>query len=516
MAAILSMLLLALSSIASAQETLEARVQRELHELEQMLAKAKEVLATFDNREARGYFDKAELLRKEAETKYNQALLAAANSRAREILLKDALANIALAKGLLSRVFNVSLNLPVTRLRNTLGELMRRAEQSVLNSGNREAQRLVHEARKRFAEGERAYARMDYRKAVELLQLAIALVEKALNLVEGRKATPEATPETLISREKERYINLETRAREALEAQKNPAARVVLEQAQKQARAAETAFKRGELVMAQQLYRGAMRLSLRALDLALTNRKDQNLGQNEIALLQDLLQTAEQEIKGDADPRAALLIERARVLVREAEAAIARQQPVEAKWRVELARNFIEKAMRKTDRGAVTRDNIEQRYDEALQELARDIEEVRAREANKPEALQLVELATNAYKIAETLRRENTRAIRGFLLIRLAQHFLLRAETMLRETPATAAVSEVATREAMSQRLTQLETTAQEISAEGGDEACRAVRSQAMDLLKRAHAMLERGELRPASAIIEVVNDLLQDCRQRK
>jgi hypothetical protein len=502
----------------AAQEPIEGRVKSGLQELRDAIAKAREILTAFENREARDFLSKAEAAAKEAEAKYHRALTMTMNdSRLREALLKEALATIALGKTYVERALKLAFEIPLSRLRNRLAELMPRAEQIVLSQPNREAQRLVYRARKTQLDAERAAPR-DPRRASELYQVAIALVEKAINLVQGRKPAPDTAPETVLNRERERYEQLEKRTREAIEtptgaASKNTAAQLVFEQAQKQARTAQEAFHKGEAALAQQLYHGATRLLLRSIDLAMAGRKSQDFGRHEVALLQDLIQTAAQESKENAEPHAALFLERARALVRQAEAALDQQQMPEAKWRLELARNFVDKAMRKVDRGAVHAGNLAQRYDEALQELARDLDEVgaKAREANKPEATTLIEMATTAYKAAETAGRQN-RLVIGFQLIRMAQHLLLRAETMLRESPAPAGETPAPTREALLQRWAQIENRARDIATAGELDACQSLQTQALDLLQRSRAALERGQIRLAVAIMEVANDLIENC----
>jgi hypothetical protein len=423
---------------------------------------------------------------------------------------------------LAQRAIRLSLDRQLVLLRNSVEELFRRAEQIVIASGNRDAERLLREAQKQKLEADRAMAAQNYAKAVAAYNLAKSLAERALKFVEGARPTPEVTPETAITREKERFENIATRAREAVETSKNSAARTVFEQAQKQARAAEEAFRKGELVLAQQLYRGAARLLLRAIDLGMAGQKLQDYGRNEVALLQDLIQTAEQENKDSMTPREALLLERARTLAGEAEAAIERKQAQEAKWRIELARNLVDKVMRKAGRSVDTQENMARRYEEALQELARDIEEVRtkAREANQPEALQLVELAATAYRAAENAGQQSqpARPLRkfrlAFQLIRSAQYFLLRAETLLRESsPAT--VANAPTRAAVAQQLVQLENSIQTLRQapqQDDSESCQAVAMQAMEMSKRAQVTLERGETRVAIAIIEVAEDLIEQC----
>ncbi len=488
----------------------EIRVKNGLVELREAIIKAKEILARVDHRGAQDLLLKAEALAKEADAKYTRALTMNDN-RLRDLLLKEALANIALGKVYVEQAVKLALDFPLNRLRSTLQEMMRRAEQVVLNSNHSEAKRLVYQARKTQLEAERVATR-DPRRAVELYQIAIALAEKALTLAEGRKPS-DVNPG--INRERERYENLKKRAVEAIGASKNNAAQLVFEQAEKQARTAEDSFRKGETAVAQQLYNGATRLLLRAIDLALAGRKGQDYGRNEVMLLQDLIQTAEQEAGENPDPRAALFLERARALLREAEVAIERQQPLETKWRLELARNFIDKAMRKTDRGAMKAENLAQRYNEALLELARDLEELnaRSREANKPEATQLLELATNALKAAENAGRQN-RLVMGFQLIRMAQHLLLRAETMLREASADNAANFPA-RETVLQRFAQIENALQEMANIGDAASCETMRLQALEMLKRGREALERGQPRLALIIAEVANDMIENCKRQ-
>jgi len=488
----------------------ETRVKAGLQELKDAILKAREIVARVGHREARDLLSRAEALAKEAEAKYTRALTIN-DKELKKLLLNEALAKIALARTHVERAVNLALDFPLVRLRNTLQELMRRAEQVVLNSNHSEAKRLVFQARKTQLEAERAASR-NPRRAVELFQIAIALAEKAINLVEGRKPSDTNSG---INRERERYENLKKRAIEAIDASKNNAAQLVFEQAEKQARTAEDSFRKGEIAVAQQLYNGATRLLLRAIDLAMVGRKGQDYGRNEVMLLQELIQTAEQETRDNAGPRAALFLERARALLREAEVAIERQQPAGAKWRLELARNFVDKAMRKVDRSTAKAENLAQRYNDALLELARDIEEVsaRSREANKPEATQLLELATNALTAAENAGRQN-RLVMGFQLIRMAQHLLLRAETMLRDSSADNAANAPA-REAVLQRLTQVENALPEISNSGDAASCETVRTQALEMLKRSRAALERGQFRLALVIAEVANDMIENCARK-
>lgn len=520
-------LFLLATSPVLAQDQLEASVKKGLEEIVDAQMKLRTNLPACETREPLRLLLLIEASRKEAEAKYRRALNAN-NGQMREFWFNRALEDIRQAKSHVAqaetalRLLMEALLLKLNRQRNVFGELMRRAEQNVFGSKNRQAERLVNQAKKMQVEAERAALQRNICLATSGYEHANNSLREALKLVEGPLRTPEATLEVTINREKERYENLETRARDAIETSKNSSAALVFAQAQKQGRAAEEAWRKGEIALAQQLYRGATRLLLRAIDLALAGKNDQELGRNETALLQELIQAAEQEIQDNSDPRAALLLERARNLVREAEAAIERRQPQDVRWRLELARNFIDKAVRHANRSSENPANPGQRFNEALQELGRDIEEVRAkaREANKLEALQLVELAANAHQSAETAGRQSQtgrapQAWRGaFQMIRAAQYFLLRAETMLRDA-STPNTSNTPSRDAVAQRLNGLETNVQGILSNDtfkNQAKCEMTVKHGMELIKRSRAALERGEVRLALSISEVANDLIEQC----
>jgi hypothetical protein len=487
---------------ARAQDPVEANVRRELEKLDQLLATAREVVAAYDNREARAHLHEAETLRQAAESKIKRGAL---------IL---ALADIKQATFHAEQAIRLALAGPLTRLRNHWEELLRRAEVTVVGSGHREAERLLQRARRSQTDAEAAFRLHGYAKAVQLYQNAISFLEQALKLVEG----PRAVPVPNVEREKERFHNLKERAREAMDTSKNPAALRVYQQALKQGEAAEQAFRRGDVATAQQLLHGAIRLLLRAIDLALAGQKGPQAMRHEVALLQDLIQSAEQDTKESPDPRAAILLERSRLLVREAEMAIERQQAQEVRWRLELARNFIDRAIRRADRSGEGLPSFEQRCEEALRELAQDLAEVgaKARETDKAEALQFVELATRAQMAAENACRLGRQANRfrhyqfAFQFIRAAHYFLLRAETMLRES----ATANQPAREAVQQRLAQLDATLGEIRQDpsrADSELGEGLLQQVTELRERARAALERGHLNVASETIAVAFDLIRE-----
>jgi hypothetical protein len=482
-------------------------VRRELERLDRLLETARQVVSAFENREARELILRAEALRKEAETHLSPV-------RPRDEELLKALMLIRQAIDLTERAIKLGLEGPLTRLRNTVDDLMRRAEYAVIGSCNPEAERLLGEAKKNRAAAESVMNTQAPRRVFELYQISKTLTERALSLVEGRGSNVATT----VNRAKERFSHLDARAREAIETSKNPAALQVYQQAIKQARAAEEALQQCKLLIAQQLYFGATRLLLRAIDLALGGQNIPENARKEVALVQDLIEAADEETKDRADARSQVLLERARTLVREAEAAVEQKQYREVRWRIELARNFVDKAMRGRGQTSESTQSFEQRCDEMLQQLTQDIQEVgaKAREANQAEALQLVELATRAHQAAENACRQGqqTKKLRhyriAFQLIRTAHHFLLRAESLLRDTSAISTPA----REEVAQKLTQLDNALQEMSqaaTEGGSELDQLFVQRAVELRDRARAALASGQLHVAAETIAVAFELIRE-----
>jgi hypothetical protein len=205
-------------------------------------------LPACENREPLRLLLLTEASRIEADAKYKRAL-AASNREMREFWLNRALEDVRQAKTHIAqaesaiRLLTDALLLKLNRQRNTFGELMRRAEQTVLGSKNRQAERLINQAKTTQAEAERVALQRQSCRAINGYDRSINLLAEALKLVEGPSRTPETTLEVTINREKERYENLETRAREAIETGKNSSAALYLRKRKNRPRRIEACAK---------------------------------------------------------------------------------------------------------------------------------------------------------------------------------------------------------------------------------------------------------------------------------
>jgi len=496
---LISLLLIAsLAGAALAQSELGLR--GELERLKALLETAAEVVQTFGGEEARKLLAEAETQRQRAEQAFGERRWREANSRMIE------------ARRLAEAAMELALRVPIQRLRTQLDELMRRAESEVIGSGNREAERLVQEARKNQQLGERALLDRSVR-GVEQYRLAIALLERALRLVQG--STVASPPGERAERARQYLAELAQRAQEGLQQCRRPMARQVYEQGLKQSRLAEEAFRRGEYLRAEKFFNGATRLFLRVIDLcpAVAAAADGDRLRSELNKLRDALASAEGGIvTASSRPGAAVLLDQARKLSREAEEALDQQRFHQAGRFIESGRNLVALATRSgnvpaTDFVKQCEAEVAQLQDE-LETVATEIEA-----SSNDEARSMLELARRATATAERIcqRPQHTlRSVAAFrLMVRVAEKFLLQAETLLQNTTAAAP-----NQEALRQRLQELEATLNEVSRNlQGDESgfARILVDQGTELRRRAQTAYDAGQLHVAGETAALAFELLRE-----
>lgn len=473
---------------AQAQEP----IRLELARLDKLLAEASELLAAFPSSRASELLLKAKQLREQAATNIlgNRLLQARLDIRA--------------AMQFIEQAMKLALDAPVQRLKSQLEELMRQADSEVIGRGNREAEQLLQQAKKAQASALQALNAALFRRAVDYLRLAISLAQKSLELARGgqHNAGPDATES-----ERQQFENLAARAREAVETAQNAAARAIYDQAMKQARSAEASLRSGKPAMALQLYAGAVRLLLRAIDLAGAGTMNtSNRLESELSLLDDLITSAEKQLEGKSDPRAMMLINRARLLIAEARRSLDRKDEQEAEWRLTLARSFVSKAMRS---GVGVAGAFESRLEEELVQLGEDLKEIeqRARDQDNSDALEMVALARLAAGKAERAFA-NGRPRVSLQALLAAQRFLGYAEALLGKVG-----SPQLERSEVSQKLDRLDASVQEVSQSATaskNEVAMDLVNQAMEIRDRAREALNRGRLRVASESIDVAMEMLR------
>jgi len=477
---------------AQAQDPIRQQIIRELANLDRQISEATDVLAAFPNERANELLQKAKQLREQA------------NTNILNLRFLQARLDIRAATGFVEQALKLALDAPVQRLKSQLEELMRRADNEVIGSGNREAEQLLQQAKKAQASAEQAMSAGQIRRAVDFFRLAISLAQKAIDLVRGAQHN---TGPGAADNERQQFENLAARAREAIETTQNAAARAIYDQAIKQGRNAELSMRNGKPAMAMQLYSGAMRLLLRAIDLAGAGAINSATRlESEVSLLEDLIGSAEKQLEGKSDTRATKLISRARLVVAEARRALDQKNEQEAEWRLALARSFVSKAMRSGTGGAGA---FESRLEEELAQLNEDIKEIeqRAREQANNDALEMAAMARLASEKAERAFA-NGRPRVALQALLAAQRFLAFAETLLGKTSG-----QQVDRSEVSQKLDRLDALLQEVSQSAtasNNEVAMELVNQAIEIRDRAREAFNRGRLRVASESSDVAMEMLR------
>lgn len=474
----------------------------ELARLDRLLETARQVLNAYNSTEGRDFLTKAETLRKDIDQRISQR-----RYREAQLLVREALAYA-------ERAIKLALEGPVQRLRVQCEELLRRAETEVLNSGNREAQRLLQEAKKNRDLGEQA-GRAQNLKAIEYYQISIALAERALKLAAGRGPVSLA-PAEMLNRARDYYSNLEEQAAEGLRACASPLAQRLHHQAQKQIQSAEEAYGRGEVALAQQFYNGATRLLLRAIDLCRPQAaQDDETVKKGLLALRESINAAEEELARREDPRGRALLDWARRLALEAEAALSAQQPLRAWRRLERARFLVERAQRNTAAAPV---DIRQQCESELQQLLADVNEAEAeiKAGQNAEAQSLLELARKAHAEAGRICNRPAATLPGLaafrMLLRMGHQFLLQAE-ILSQDGGAANIS----RSVLQQRLQELDATLTEMRTNIPDDAASfapILVMQAASLRDRAQSAYQRGYFVVAMETSAMALELLREALQ--
>ncbi len=497
----LSLLLLVFAvGIASAQRPAAADVRAERERLKRTVETAHEVLTAYPNERAQQLLLKAETLTKEIDQK-----IAAGN-------FVLALAQIREAISLVEKAIKLALESPLLRLHNRLQELLQRAETEVLGGDNREAIRLVREARKNKQLGEQAALRMQPLAAAQYFQAAIALLERALKL-SGGNSGGEGNPAELAQRARDYYLELNKQLEERLPQCENPAARRLPDQIKKQMLLAEEAARKGEHALAVRFINNAIRLLLRALDLCAANAGKQDAGAlaAEFNTVRELLAAAEEQLAVSHEPRARALLDWARKLLLEAEADLAAQRLQQAQSRLARARALIERVLRHKAQAPI---DYQTQCEAAVEQLAADIDDLSEEltTSSNADAQNFLELARKARLEAGKIcqRKPHTlQSVAAFrALLRLGHQFLLQAETLLQET-APAAQDQ----EALRQRLQQLEATLTEVRSNLGsapNNLAKVLVEQVVDLRDQAQAAYQRKQFYVSAEFCNLAFELLR------
>ncbi len=328
-----------------------------LRKLDQQIGIAKDLIRLFPDQ-------KAEELLRQAVGLRNEAAALLANRR-----IVQASAQITVALGLVERAINFLSQTPMNRIREQVDELVRRAELLLPGSGEKQAERLLRQAKENVETAKRAARASNFRKAVEHFRVAKFLAERCLNLVD----TPEGNLQDRLLSERRRFEELLQRAGQAVSTCQNQSAGKLVMQARKQARGLEQLLNRGDLRLALNLYYNTTRLLLRAIDICEGREaSSRELAIEEIELLNDMLEAARDRDGQAGDRRSVFILERATRLQNQAQEAVERENFELALVKVELARNLISRLW------GSPQTTYQERAEKELSRLQSDIEKLRS------------------------------------------------------------------------------------------------------------------------------------------
>lgn len=388
---------------------------RVLQKLDDAIHRVRQLTTSFNHTRALELVERAQRLR-------NEAVTAAKNGH-----LAEAKAKFDLAFALLEQAAKLTLSGPIHRLRNQLEELLRQADDVVPRSRNKEAQRILNEAKKNRAAGEEAVASLRIQKATEHYRVGITLAERSITLVQH---SPGLTLDRILQ-EKRKFENLMERAREVVEHGSNDRAPQIFHQAINLAHSAEEAFRNGNIELAKRFYNQSVLLLLRAMDLA-SGESGATVNQAEAGLfrLRDHIGDVRDAITQSASPRASRLFERATRFANEAQSALHEDKSYEALWKIELAENMLKRAARLARNG--NQPQLSRKISREIQNTAHEIAAVQSRVTpdSPKDAAVLLKMARLAVKRAEQAETSGMRRV-ALEATLAAQRFLTRAERVL-------------------------------------------------------------------------------------
>lgn len=487
------LLVLSLSGVGEAQDPAGlVSVQASLKRLDEQLAFAKELLASFPNRQAQLYIQSAEQLR-------NKAREAALSNR-----LIPATNNVRNAQQLVDKAISMMVVVPLERLQERLQELLRHAEQVVPASVNKEADRLLRMAKNNRQQGNRAAKVGDYRKTMEYYRVATFLAERAIDVAEG----PKGNLRDRLSKERERFEELLERARSAALTSKDEKSKRLLRKAERQIGSIKDAINRGDLRLALSLYYSTTRLLLRVIDIAEGRHvSERERVVEEVEALSELITVIKDRFGESADRRIAFLINRAEKLYFQAQKDVESERYMQAWQKIERARGLLERVVRGGRSEGI---KLSDRAERELERLREDINLLldRSETAQRPIVKQLLSAAKLSADDAEKWISAGR--------IRLALEAILAGNRMVLAAERAAKPAQSTQPDLVRKELDKLDQALSEAKSdtESQSEIALGLLRQAEEMRNRAHIAFEKGQIRLAQEYTKIALDLVMKSMQ--
>ena len=419
-----------------------------------------------------------------------------------------ALTKLTTASRLIDQIIRTALRDPLQRMRDRLNELLQQAEQFVVGSGNMEAERLLRDAKNQKAKAVQAVLQQRYQAGLEHYRVATYLAQRAIDLVEGTITNLEER----VTQERERYLELLTKAQDVVNSSRNPLAKKVLNQAIRQGLGIRNALNRKDYALALDLYYSSTRLLLRAINIA----EGQNLSveeqaKEEVDRINDLIAYIEGQMQYNEDITSGILLRNAKDLHLRAQSDLRGGRYQGALQNVELAEGIIRRLARRLARPSA---GLTERVQLELERLQTDLNA--AMESNRAgeneTALVLLEEAQKLYQRANSafLRGQNLLSLE---LILVANKLLLASDRHL-ETVSEPEIEVAAIR----LKLQRLDTVLDEMNKEIGQNSGPAYEllDQTKILRFSANEALQSGKYVLADNLIQIAIDLAYKVRDIK
>lgn len=346
-----------------------------------------------------------------------------------------AVAKIRAAVSLLDRAEEIAIKTfagTVGRLRNRISERFTQAEQLVSNTRQREAQRLLEQAKNNYNSAERAFGTKRYERSFEHYNLALTLVNKAITLAKSFSNTGDAD---VLAEEKRKFENLKERAANLVERSQSHLARQTYQNALTTAHNALAAYSNGRKSLAKKLLDQASLLLLRAINLASTDRgvSVSDVGiEDKFVRLRDFIEKSRDLIEQSDKPRPKILFNRASNILNQAQTLARAGKNPEALGKLKLAENLVRRAIR------IAQDNGRRNFSSNIfQQIENTKNEISWAKANiqtdsPADAKILLNVAEAAINRAQRAANAKTNRL-ALESILVAQRFLTRAEKVLNE-----------------------------------------------------------------------------------
>jgi len=455
----------------------------DFQKLNNRITTAKELLRTFPDPQAKLLVQDAVKQRNEAISLYNSNRKRLAVTR-----IKTALTLVNRAIELLSRV-------PLERVKEQVDDLIRKAEQLSAGKSNKEAERLLYQAKQNRKKAITIFQQKNIWKANEHLRVAKFYAEKSISILQG----PKGNIKENLNDEKRRYEELLQRAQEIVSSCKNEQARKLLNQALNQYQHIKRAYQKGNYQVALNLYYSNTRLLLRAIDLCQGQEytlREQAI--EELELFADLLSSARGQPSLVENKQNKFILQRARRLYQNANEAVNA-----GNFALALRHTTIGKTVLSRLWGEESRQSMPEKTEQELEQLRAGIEQIKSESdiLSDPQKGPLLQAAESSLADAERFLARDR--------VQLALQSIFAGNRFLSAIDSNTLQSDIDAAR-LRENLNRLrETLIQLENSEQKDDTTEMLLRETGNMLQKAQSALDKNQLQLANEYIKLGNDLI-------